>query len=150
MLPTNIFFRTFFVHAAQYGTAFTLDVGGDEFLVTARHLLWEESVQELHILRDRKWIPFRANVVGCGRGDLDIAVLKLPVRLTSPEFQVTPLMGDMFVGQDVFFLGFPYKMWVDYGELAGGLPGPFLKKGALSSVDPGPPTPSSVIEAVRK
>jgi len=39
MLPTNIFYRTFFVRAGQYGTAFTLDVDGQEFLITAAHLL---------------------------------------------------------------------------------------------------------------
>jgi hypothetical protein len=43
------------------------------------------------------------------------------------------------LGQDVFFIGFPYKMWVDYGPNVGGQAGAFLKKGTLSACMPGPP-----------
>jgi hypothetical protein len=42
--------------------------------------------------------------------------------------------GEIAIGQDVYFLGFPYKLWTDYGALSAGLPGPFLKKGTLSAV----------------
>lgn len=35
MILTNILYRTFFIKAAQYGTAFTVDVEGVEYLVAA-------------------------------------------------------------------------------------------------------------------
>jgi Trypsin-like peptidase domain len=140
MLPTNIFYRTFFIHAAQYGTAFTLDVDGSEFLITAAHLLESASERQvIQIMRNGQWSRIECELKGAGRGELDVAVLRLPTRLTDPEFTVEPTFGNCHVGQDMFFLGFPYKMSVDYGPIAGGQPGAFLKKGSLSAVHPGPP-----------
>lgn len=135
MLPTNIAYRTFFIRSAQYGTAFTLDVGESQYLVTAAHLVAAEGDQvPLDIFYKKSWLRGTAEVIGRGRGELDIAVLRIATRLTQAEFAVTASMGYLYVGQDVFFVGFPYKMSVDYGELFAGLPGPFLKKGALSAV----------------
>ena len=136
MLPTNIAYRTFFIRPALYGTAFTLEVGGAEYLITAAHLLPESADREIpiQIFYNKKWLSGSAVVVGRGRGELDIAVLSVATRLTAPGYPVTASMGQVFVGQDVFFVGYPYKMSVDYGELFAGLPGPFLKKGALSAM----------------
>jgi len=140
MLPTNILYRTYFIRSAQYGTAFAIDVGDSQFLVTARHLLPEtgDSI-ELQVLYEKRWLKGTVRVVGRGTGDLDIAVLKAPNRFTPKEFEVVLSMGEIMLGQDVFFLGFPYKLWTDYGELSAGLPGPYLKKGALSAVTLGFP-----------
>jgi len=135
VLPTNIAYRTFFFRAAQYGTAFTLDVGDSEYLITAAHLLPESGDKiPIQIFFNNAWIQGSAVVVGRGRGEVDIAVLRLETRLTPAGFPVTPSLGHLYVGQDVFFVGFPYKMSVDYGELFAGRPGPFLKKGALSAI----------------
>lgn len=135
MILTNILYRTFFIKAAQYGTAFTLDVEGVEYLVTAKHLL-DASVRqfELQIFHDKKWLRGPATVVGHGKGEIDIAVLRVDSPLTPSGFDVITSMGEIALGQDVFFLGFPYKMWGDVGSFMGGLPCPFAKKGALSSV----------------
>jgi hypothetical protein len=140
MLPTNVFYRTFFLRAGQYGTAFTLDIDGNEFLITAAHLLESNSRnQVIHILRHGRWNRIECELTAAGRGELDIAVLKLPTRMTDPVFTVELTFGNCHVGQDMYFLGFPYKMSADYGPIADGQPGAFLKKGALSAVLPGPP-----------
>jgi Trypsin-like peptidase domain len=140
MLPTNIFYRTFFIRAAQYGTAFTLEIDGAEFLITAAHLLGGYArMHNLQILRSGLWHSVDCEVVAVGKGALDIAVLRVPTRLTDPAFAVEPKFGDCYVGQDMFFVGFPYKMWVDYGPNTDGQPGVFLKKGTLSAVEAGPP-----------
>ena len=126
--------------AGQYGTAFTLDIDGNEFLITAAHLLEQQSgPQVLKILRSSIWHDVSCSIVAVGKGSLDIAVLRAPMRLTDPGFTVEAQFGNCFVGQDMFFVGFPYKMWVDYGTSTEGHPGVFLKKGALSAVDAGPP-----------
>lgn len=39
----------------------------------------------------------------------------------------------MVIGQDVYFVGYPYKMWTDAGNVLAGRPCPFIKKGTLSS-----------------
>ena len=135
MIQTNILYRTFFIKAAQYGTAFTMNVDDIEYLVTAKHLLnASEREFELQIFHDKKWLRGIATVVGHARGEIDISVLRVDSRLTPPGFNVTPSMGDLALGQDVFFLGFPYKMWGDVGSFMGGLPCPFAKKGTLSSL----------------
>jgi Trypsin-like peptidase domain len=135
MLPTNILYRTYFIRAAQYGTAFALDVGETQYLVTARHLLPETGTTiELQVLHEKRWLKGEVRVVARGRGELDIAVLQPPTRFTPKTFEIELGFGEISLGQDVYFLGFPYKLWTDYGELSAGLPGPFLKKGALSAV----------------
>jgi hypothetical protein len=135
MVPTNILYRTFFIRAAEYGTAFAVDVGESQYLVTARHLIPESgSETELRVLHNRQWLKGQVCIVGLGRGDLDIAVLQASSRFTPKEHEVSLGFGEIALGQDVFFLGFPYKLWTDYGELSAGLPGPFVKKGTLSAV----------------
>ena len=89
MILTNILYRTFFIKAAQYGTAFTVNVEGVEYLVTAKHLL-DTSVRqfELQIFHDKKWLRGPATVVGHGKGEIDIAVLRVDSPLTPSGFDV--------------------------------------------------------------
>ena len=140
MIQTNILYRTFFIRAAQYGTAFTLDVNGEEYLITANHLLPEQGTDiDLQLFHNNRWLKSTAKVVGRGRGEVDIAVLKLDVRLTGKEYDVLPSLGLLEFGQDVYFLGFPYKMWGNVGDFMGGRPLPFAKKGILSLLSMGSP-----------
>jgi hypothetical protein len=135
MILLKVLHRTFFIKCVQYGTAFTMDVDGIEYLVTAKHLLDASARKfELEIFHDKKWLRDSVTVVGHGVGEIDISVLRTNSRLTPPGFDVTLSMGDLALGQDVYFLGFPYKMWGDVGSFMGGLPLPFAKKGALSSL----------------
>ncbi|MBV6777895.1 MULTISPECIES: S1 family peptidase [Xanthomonas] len=134
MVTSNILLRTFFIKAEAYGTAFTLEVDGEEFLVTARHLLNQENPDfEIKIFHADKWQILSAEVVGHGRGEIDISVLKLRQRLSSAALTVTPTIAGLVWGQDVYFLGFPYKMWGDVGNLMGGMPCAYAKKGTVSS-----------------
>lgn len=140
MILTNILYRTFFIKSLEYGTAFTLEVSGREYLITAKHLLPPEANEvELQLYRDQKWGTLPAKVIGRGKGEVDIAVLETSIRLTSSEFSVTATTAEMTLGHDVYFLGFPYKMWGDIGSFMGGLPCPFAKKGTLSLLGTGSP-----------
>ncbi|WP_338524778.1 serine protease [Pseudomonas batumici] len=135
MILTNILYRTFFIKAEQYGTAFTIEVDDAEYLVTARHLLNSNDGEPIiRIFRENAWLEVKTKLVGHGRGEIDISILQLSTRLTDVEFVVTPSIGEIVLGQDVYFLGFPYKMWGDVGSLMDGLPCPFAKKGTLSSI----------------
>lgn len=58
MLPiqANIIYRVFFIKAADYGTAFVIDVEGDEYLVTAKHLFNQTATNhEIQIFRNNRW-----------------------------------------------------------------------------------------------
>jgi hypothetical protein len=73
-------------------------------------------------------------VVGRAPGEIDIALLRVAQQLTPPIYEVAIGFGEIELGQDIYFLGYPFKMWADYGELTAGLPSPFIKKGTLSAV----------------
>lgn len=139
MILSNILYRTFFIKADLYGTAFTIHVNGKEFFVTAKHLL-KEGVNPflLKLFFQEKWHEFSATLVGHGRGEIDISVFQVP-GLKGADFEVIPSEGELVFGQDVYFLGFPYKMWNDVGNLMGGLPCAFAKKGTVSSIGVGDP-----------
>ncbi|MCI4569495.1 serine protease [Lysobacter sp. CFH 32150] len=134
MVPSNILYRTFFIKAEEYGTAFTVDVEGQEYLVTARHLLDQTKNQlSIQLFQNERWRTVSALVVGHARGEVDISVLQLQERLTHPEFLVNPTIAGIVLGQDVHFVGFPYKMWSNVGALMGGLPCAYVKKGTVSA-----------------
>jgi hypothetical protein len=136
VITTNVLYRTFFIKATQYGTAFAIDVADSQYLVTARHLLDESQPSiDLKIFFNRSWHSLSAAVIGHGRGDVDISVLQIDTRLASTEFKVNLTLAGAALGQDVYFLGFPYKMWGDVGSLMGGLPCAFAKKGTISSME---------------
>lgn len=140
MIVQSIIKRTLFIKAHEYGTAFTIHFQEQEFLITARHLL-DESLNnfDLKIFFNDCWHSFPATVIGHGKGEIDISVLKLEVPLTSPDFTVSPTMANLIYGQDVYFLGFPYKMWSSVGDFLNGQPLPFAKKGTLSTLGFGDP-----------
>ena len=140
MLMSNFLFRTFHVrfqagpHVA-YGTAFSMDVDGEEFMVTAKHLLGDTPLESLKIMQHEAWHELQFEVIGRGKGEVDIAVLKVGSRLTIGETDIQFTMAEIQPGQDVYFLGFPFKLAGWAGDLIGGLPAPYVKKGTLSWID---------------
>ncbi|MFD1296688.1 hypothetical protein ACFQ4Q_08565 [Lysobacter gummosus] len=55
------------------------------------------------------------------------------------EIEVFPTLANLALGQDTYFLGFPYKMWGNVGDSMGGMPCAFAKKGGISTLDLGDP-----------
>lgn len=133
LVTNNILCRTFMIRGADWGTAFTLDIDGVEYLVTARHLLRDdpESLEVFHAVRLLE--PLAVELVGQGGGEVDIAVFRTRTRMTKPGLPVTPTIKGLAFGQDVHFLGFPYKNWTDVGTLFDGWPLPWIKKGTVAS-----------------
>lgn len=133
MITTNVYNRVFFIRGGEYGTAFTVDVENKQYLVTARHLLAEpERTESVLFLHNNSWKTLPLKVVGVARGEVDIAVLSPSIRL-SPAMPLEATQKDIVLGQDVYFVGYPYKMWADMGSVLNGRPAPFIKKGTLSS-----------------
>jgi hypothetical protein len=136
MVYLDAYFRTFFIKAVQYGTAFTINFEGNEYLITAKHLIdATASSFNIQVFHNNAWTELCVSVLGHGNGDADISVLSVPSQLTSTEFTLTPALGEFSLGQDVFFLGFPYKMWGNVGSFLDGRPCAFIKRGTLSFFD---------------
>ena len=131
MLTFNVYDRVFFVRGERYGTAFSLDVDGRQYLISARHVVGEQDNTILKFYINKQWLDLSTNLVGVGRGEIDITVLAPSVRL-SEDIELEPSLK-LILGQDVYFAGFPLKMHANAGELMYGRPMPFVKKGTLSA-----------------
>jgi hypothetical protein len=121
------------------GTAFTLDVDGHEYLVTAKHMiekLKHKDAIEISVRTDQ-WERIGVTVYPC-EGDVDIAVL-IPPRQLTVNYTLEPPSGSVnaYTGQDMYFVGFPFGA-SSFAESAyanhlnGDYPMPIIKKGAYS------------------
>jgi len=148
MLTFNVYDRVFFVRGDRYGTAFTLDVDGRQYLISARHVIGDGApTTPLKVFLSKRWIELPTTLVGVGRGEIDVTVLSPSMRLSED----IPLEASLalMLGQDVYFAGFPLKMWSNGGELMYGRPLPFVKKGTLSAGwDPEDPVKRLYVDAI--
>jgi S1-C subfamily serine protease len=135
MVPSNAIQRTFRLRYGDgCGTAFTIDHNSKQYLVTARHVVSEiKSTDHIEIFHQNDWHSLTCQLVGRAAGDVDIAVLSVPLQL-SPPFPLPPTTQGIVFGQEVFFLGFPYNLFADVGATNRDFPLPFIKRATLSSI----------------
>lgn len=134
MMTNNVIHRVFFIKGDdQYGTAFSIDVDGRQYLVTAKHLFKNsKNTSSLKFMHNNQWLDLKVAHVGSSPGEIDIAVYS-PSILLSENWKLEPSIDGIIIGQDVYFVGYPYKMWTDAGKALSGKPCPFIKKGIISS-----------------
>lgn len=136
MVPTtNILRRTFHIrYGSQVATCFTVDHADRQYLVTARHVIEGFPASgEVSLFRNGGWYSVSCQRVGFARDGIDIAVLAPPTQI-SPTFTCSPTSAGLAVGQDAFFLGFPYGLRTDAPGLNGDFPLPLVKKVCVSSM----------------
>jgi hypothetical protein len=138
-VPTsNVLYRVLRIKTAtSTGSAFTIEVDGRQYLITARHLLTGfGSEGEIELWMEGRWSRTRARAIYPSREAVDIAALELGKVITI-TFPLEPSSGGLTLGQQVFFLGYPYGLGTSRSEPAP--PGfgelPFLKSGIVSAVD---------------
>jgi hypothetical protein len=109
----NILRRTLLIRVSPtaYGTAFTIDVDGRQYLITAKHVV--ASIDNamragIDVQRKSGWFPLQVIVYKCD-DPFDIAVLIPPVQLTV-DLPLEPDSSGLAVGQDAYFTGFPYGL----------------------------------------
>jgi hypothetical protein len=138
-IPTsNVLYRLLRIRTAtSTGSAFTIEVGGKQYLITARHLLTGfGSEGEIELWIGGKWSRTRARAIYPSREVVDIAALDLG-RVVTVTFPLEPSSGGLALGQQVYFLGYPDGLGTSgvtpvppgFGEI------PFLKSGIVSAVD---------------
>jgi S1-C subfamily serine protease len=133
MITANVLSRVFFIKAQEYGTAFVIDHEDLQYLVTARHLIDPENQRSIRFFLNKKWIDLPVTLTGIGQGEVDLAVFRVSALLCPKRLPLPASTNEIVIGQDVYFVGFPYKMWTDAGAVMAGRPCPFIKKGTLSS-----------------
>lgn len=135
MVPSNILQRTHrILFGNATGTAFTIDIDSRQYLITAKHVV--KGINQTDIIfiqHENQWKESPCQVVGFGESNFDVAVLSLPTQI-SPNHPLSFSNADFFLGQDIYFLGYPYGL---YGEIEPNLnsnfPLPLVKKGIISS-----------------
>ncbi|HEY9629972.1 MAG TPA: serine protease [Coleofasciculaceae cyanobacterium] len=135
MITTNILFRVFHIqNRGKTGTCFTIDVDNKQYLVTAKHVIEGLSVSDrIQIFYEQQWKYLDVVILGKCDGDVDVAVLRPSIQL-SPPFPLEPTTGGITIGQDIYFLGFPYGNMSNLTEMNRGFPLPLIKKGILSAI----------------
>ena len=134
-VPTNVFRRVLMIRQVGsdfHGTAFTLDVQGRQYIITAKHVVASlKSDDTLEINKGEQWSSVKVKVLRCD-DPIDIAVLVPPAQLTV-NFPLEPTTDKVFYGQDTYFVGFPYGISTDGRNVNAPYPCAFIKKGIFSA-----------------
>jgi S1-C subfamily serine protease len=134
-VTSNVLLRILLIKTdAGTGTAFTLDIDGRQYVVTAKHMVKGLTGQQTIFLREKgEWSPLPVTIFPCA-GAADIAVLIPPGVLTKSDPLEPAAARNVFVTQEVFFIGFPYGQSAqDNSPLFMSRPVPFAKHGILST-----------------
>ncbi len=133
-VTSNVLRRVLRVQTAHgEGTAFTLDVDGRQYVITAKHVVAGLAEDDnLNVRRNDKWESIHVKIFRCD-DPIDIAIIVPPHQLTI-DFPLEGTSAGMRYGQDVYFVGYPYGLSIVGGEKVNGLyPIPFIKKGIASA-----------------
>lgn len=107
-VPDNVLGRTVSIRVGSVaGTAFTLDVDGRQYLVTAKHVVASvDNAMRVGIDVQRKslWSPIQVIVYKCD-DPVDVAILIPPAQVT-PDLPLEPDATGLSLGQDAYFVGY--------------------------------------------
>ena len=135
MITTNVLQRTFQIRYGEAtGTCFTIDVGGRQYLVTARHVVKGiEHKDTVHIQHEKTWKELKTSVAWISSSVEDIAILSPKIQL-SPSHPLEPTTKGIVLGQSVYFCGYPYGLKMELGRINRGFPLPLVRHGILSGL----------------
>ncbi|MGH9469614.1 MAG: S1 family peptidase [Terriglobia bacterium] len=131
-VTSNILLRVFMIDVGRdQGTAFTVEHGGQQYLVTAKHIMaaLPERTGTIHLFQNRRWRDLAVKVIQVANPTVDIAVLKIPHPL-SPEYPIRATMKGTMLGGKVYFFGYPYGLTTIVNS--DGYPLPLVKHGIVS------------------
>jgi hypothetical protein len=116
-------------------TAFTIDVDGREYLITAKHVVAGlKDDDKIDIYQNDAWTSFPVKIFRCD-DPIDIAVLVPPFQLTV-NFDLPFDRTNFFFGQEAYFLGFPYGIQSPGKGVNGPYPLAIIKRGTISGTHP--------------
>jgi hypothetical protein len=134
MLPMEVADRTLHLSFGDgNGTCFVFDHLGKQYIVTARHVI--DGIQEndtIQIAANDEWVPISVRLVG--HSEVDVSVMAASQKLAHAEMKLEPAIGGFFIGQEVFFVGFPLEM--QGFRMDSPFPVPLLKRAIISTGHP--------------
>jgi hypothetical protein len=138
MINTNLLEKVFRLKNGNHtGSGFTLyDKNDNEFIITAKHMV--DSLGNngiIGIFHNNNWKNISVQIYRHGNPIIDVAVIKTNIRLISNPNPINYGTAGLAIGQDTYFLGFPYGIISDPGnQLNLKFPMPFVKKAICSLV----------------
>jgi hypothetical protein len=118
-ITSNVLRRTLLiVVGTKSGTAFTIEVDGRQYLITAKHIvqsLANEQESTIQIRKKNGLSPLKVRVFKC-EDPCDIAVMIPPKQLTI-NYSLEPTSSGMVIGQDAYFVGYPFGIAKIYATL---------------------------------
>jgi len=132
----NVIERIIFIkYNDNCGTGFTVEVNNKQYIITAKHVVKGiKQNDSIFLFHDNQWKKVEVKNIQFKDPKIDAIVLVPPIQLT-PKTNIEFSMDKMVLGQDVYFLGFPFGLKTDVGALNNDFPIPFVKKGICSSID---------------
>jgi trypsin-like peptidase len=116
-------------------TAFTVDVDGRQYLVTAKHVVAGIKDEDtIEIFKGDSWSTSVVKIFRCD-DPIDIAVL-VPKRQLTVNFALPFDKANFYFGQDAYFLGFPYGLQSPGTGVNGVYPLAIIKRGTISGTIP--------------
>jgi S1-C subfamily serine protease len=134
MVPTSILERTFHIaFGNQTASAFTIEVENLQYLVTAKHVLdgWRDDLS-VQIMRNKEWSNLTIKNVWLAPSDADVALISLSSQLSPTHDIVVGGALSFFLSQQMYFLGYPFGLRLDFGQVNSHYPLPFVKTGIVS------------------
>lgn len=138
MIPNlNILTRTFHIRTAEgAGTAFTIDFGTKQFLVTAQHVVGPTQLRSVEVKSNSGWTDLPVSVVGHSAPEIDVTVLFPQRRLHDFRHPIKlPSSWEVLVGQDVYFSGFALGLSTPSNLPDFPYPVSLVKRGMVSGFD---------------
>ena len=149
-ITTNVFERVLNVRVNAgtdhegTATAFTIDVDGREYLITAKHVVQSlKNDDKIDISMDGSWSPIAVKIFRC-EDPIDIAVLIPPHQLTV-NFDLPFDALNIQLGQEAYFLGFPYGLQSPVHGVNGSYPLALVKRGTFSGQIPLDPSKKALM-----
>jgi len=129
-----------FKYKTEAGTCFVINIDNRQYIITARHLVPDiKKGDSVQLYFNQNWNNFIIEPLFPKNAKTDIAAL-------AADHQITPLLDipvsseSIIIGQDVFFLGFPYGLHTPIKDPTTHITEtiPFVKKAIFSANDPSP------------
>jgi S1-C subfamily serine protease len=118
-VPGNVTSRVFEVRFnREIGTAFIVDYGGRQYIVTANHVMIganSKAAIDFRAPNDSQWHSLEVAVFHGDDACADVAVLVPPItKITDTEPVPLGHSDSYFLGQEAYFLGFPYGLYTSF------------------------------------
>lgn len=134
MITTNVYTRVFHIRYGQgTGTCFASDFEGRQYLVTAKHVIAGlTNNSNIELYHNGSWVTLQARLVG-HHASADVSVISINQSLANLKLEASS--NGIMLGQDTFFLGFPYMLADEANtQINRNFPLPLVKKAALSAI----------------